>query len=216
MDNNEFYFPEQNVNKKESCEKEVMFPRDAVHKDEKFLYVNNGGRRLDEPDLIAKRILFWTLKDSGFTRQEIIIEMEISTRSYSRYVESMERTYRYCERLGVLPKSINKHTYFNKYQLMAEYLKMVLGSEKADIISEEWKAKAQEKIKSFEKLAAMEKKDVYKMFNGGMFDNIVLGYSSLTFDWLIEKHRSQAVRAAAELIKEEVLRHLLCDRRSGG
>ena len=98
---------------------------------------------------------------------------------------------------------------------MAEYLKMVLGSEKADIISEEWKAKAQEKIKSFEKLAAMEKKDVYKMFNGGMFDNIVLGYSSLTFDWLIEKHRSQAVRAAAELIKEDFLCHLSCEMRSG-
>ncbi len=190
-----------------------MFPQDAMHKDEKFLYVNNGGRRMDDPDTIAKKIFFWNLKESGFNRQEIIAEMEISTRSYSRYVESLDRIMAYCERLSFYPSYIPKNVYFNRYKIMASYLRAILESEKADQISDEWKEKAKEKIKSYEKLAALETKDVYKLFRDGMFDDIALGYSSMAFDWLIEKHRSQEVRTAAKLIKEDFLRHFKYEMR---
>ena len=46
-----------------------------------------------------------------------------------------------------------------------------------------------------------------------MFDDIALGYSSMAFDWLIEKHRSQEVRTAAKLIKEDFLRHFKYEMR---
>lgn len=205
MDNSDFNY--QNPGNPEASDGDL--------KGERVFNERNAGRRSDEPDMIAKRMLFESLFNGGFSEKEILEEMEISHRTYKRYEESLEQMSFYYDLFNVYPVSVHKFSPINKYSIMADFLKRILDSENSDKLEESWINKAKDRIKYYEKLGSFIDQDSYKLFDSRRFDNIVMGYASYTFDWIIEHHWNGNIKAGAKAVKEVFLRNFLGNMQTG-
>lgn len=177
--------------------------------------LRNAGRRADEPDMVAKTMLFDSMLLSNFSKKEILIEMEMTARTFDRYCNRLEHIRLYYELWNVYPLRLDRYNGFNKYAVMSGYLKEILKSENIENIPESWKKKANEWIKYYEKISSFENKDKYRLFNSRIFDDIVMGYVSKALNKLIEKNKSDDVKKVTELIKTDVLKAVLTEMKNG-
>lgn len=182
---------------------------------DKQFNLRNAGRKTDEPDMIAKTMLFDSMLMSNFSKKEILIEMEMTSRTFDRYCNRLEHMRLYYELWNVYPLRLDRYNGFNKYAVMSGYLKEILKAENVENIPESWKKKANEWIKYYEKIASLENKDKYRLFNSRIFDDIVMGYVSAALSKLIEKNKSVDIKKATELIKTDVLKTVLTEMKNG-
>ena len=203
---------DKNMNSQNPGDKD--FDYDNLNKDREF-NERNAGRKSDEPDMIAKRMLFDCMVNGGFSEPEILKEMEISHKTFKRYEDSLERLYLYYDLFNVYPESIHRFSPINKFSIMADFLKKILESENADKLDKSWIAKAKDRIKNYEKLGSLIDQNKYKSFSSRRFDDIVMGYAASTFDWLREHHWNENIKAAAKTLKEVYLETMLCDMQNG-
>ena len=115
---------DKNMNSQNPGDKD--FDYDNLNKDRAF-NERNAGRKSDEPDMIAKRMLFDCMVNGGFSEPEILKEMEISHKTFKRYEDSLERLYLYYDLFNVYPESIHRFSPINKFSIMADFLKKISG-----------------------------------------------------------------------------------------
>ena len=157
----------------------------------------NAGRK-DKLRLTIKQLAFYSLRDNGWKRSDIMKNLSMSHSSFTVFNARYNSDRHLFRKMGIQPISVRSpKDYHNGYEIELESAKaLVEADSRQAIFTDQERKELSERLKRLERAAAFQDVDEYRTFDTGIYTDIVKGYLLKALDDITEN------KATKEMITE--------------